>query len=376
MLKSIAFIGGKSYPSQAGVDRVIEAIADIMAARGYSVTIYGEKGKMASEANHPAVKLIPIRPINGKYVQPLSGFLMAAIHAVTRTRYDLVHLHNLEAAYVLPLLRLRYPVVATSHIVTHRRADQWGKTARALIRTMEWPFIHLSDFQTSVSKTDAAYYMRKHNRQVEWIPNGIEPLPEKTPGPGRLALFEKYQVEKNLYLLFVAGRILPTKGAHVFLEAAGKTRRTQDLQIVVLGDLTKDPSYANHLRQIAPKNTIFIPFLKQKSEVNAFISGSKLLVFPSLVEGMSMVLLEAVALKARMVVSDIPENKSVLQDTALYFASEDSDDLAAKIDWAVNNSETMADFARAAYDHVATSFTWSSIADRYEKIYQQAVCKA
>lgn len=371
--KRIALIGSKSFPSQAGVDRVVEAIARGLADRNnYEITIYGDKGKLDPTKTPPNIKLIPIQSFGPKHFRAFSQFSIAALHALFRGNYDLVHLHNLEAAYLLPLLRLKYPVITTSHVITHRRVDQWGHLARFLIRLMEWPFIHLSNACTAVSYMDSQYYQHKHDRQVEWIPNGVE-LSNEIPPTYRRDIIQKHGLDQDEYILFVAGRIIPTKGAHILLSAAKQMDALNTYPIVILGDLSRDPEYAKQLQNIAPENTRFIPFIRSKREVEAIISEATLLVFPSMVEGMSMVLLESVAQKTQIVVSNIPENKSVLQENALYFHSEDIDDLAEKLIWALENPKQIQALADGAYQHVLTEFNWDRIVSSYVQCYRHVV---
>lgn len=63
----------------------------------------------------PGVRLHRIWALPGKHFHATTLFLFAALHALFWGDYDLIHLHNVEAAWVLPILRLRYKVVATSH---------------------------------------------------------------------------------------------------------------------------------------------------------------------------------------------------------------------------------------------------------------------
>ena len=56
---------------------------------------------------------LPIIP--GKHLRPLSLMLLSAFHALFFGDYDFIHLHNAEACFVAPLLRLRYRILATSH---------------------------------------------------------------------------------------------------------------------------------------------------------------------------------------------------------------------------------------------------------------------
>ena len=63
---------------------------------------------------------------------------------------------------MLPLLRLRYRVIATSHGSPIRTArSKWGAVARTLMGLTEYPYLLLSNCATSVSRCDAEYFKRR-----------------------------------------------------------------------------------------------------------------------------------------------------------------------------------------------------------------------
>ena len=95
------------------------------------LTVYCNSRYTSSDVKLPDVKLVRIPTLPGKHLQPVSLFILSALHALFKGNYDLIHLHNVEACFVLPLLRLRYRVIATSHGSPIRAArNKWGIAAR------------------------------------------------------------------------------------------------------------------------------------------------------------------------------------------------------------------------------------------------------
>jgi len=369
----IAFIGGKTFPSQTGVDRVIEAIVrELAKGDEFDISVYGDKGKMDKSKAPAGVDLIEIKPFGFHFLRAFTQFFISTLDALLMKKYDVIHLHNLEASFLLPMLRLKYPVISTSHIITHRRVDQWNTYARYVLRLMEWPFMYLSNIRTSVSESDTQYFENKFQRQITWIPNGVSI--ENYPAEAEIQqILKEYDLSQNEYILFVAGRVIPTKGAHTLLEAMNTLEGKIQYPVVLVGDFSKNEHYTAKLRDLASQNTRFISFIEDKKKIEAIIRGSKLFVFPSLVEGMSMVLLEAVMAKVPIIVSDIPENISVLEDTALFFQSDNSTDLAKKIAWSFNNEEAMNEYIIEAADHVVKHYSWESIVGEYIKYYRELI---
>jgi glycosyltransferase involved in cell wall biosynthesis len=121
----------------------------------------------------------------------------------------------------------------------------------------------------------------------------------------------------------------------------------------------------------ADDRTVFVPFVHSLTELLGLIKLSRLFVLPSINEGMSMALLEASSIGAPILCSDIPANTSVLPDQALYFHSNDVDDLANKLQWALDHPKEMSELGQRAEAWVKEKYSWDLIAEQYDQLYQQ-----
>jgi glycosyltransferase involved in cell wall biosynthesis len=363
----IAYLGSKGLPSKSGTERVVEAIVTRLSGK-HEITVYCDARYTPQETKVAGVHLIRIATIKGKHIQATYLFFISALH-VLFCRYDLIHLHGTDACFMLPLLRIKYKVVTTAHGVPGRlKRLKWGRTARFFIRLMEYPFIYLSSFATSVSKPDTDYLKARYGRNVIYIPNGVDDPVCYDLERARDRL-KQLEIEPGSYLMFAAGRIDPTKGCHLILEALN--RLGNSYKLIIVGDLNQVPAYSDHLRQIADqKQVIFLPPIADRELLFGLVKLARLFIFPSTDEGMSMMLLEAASLQTPLLCSDIPENKAIMQDNVLYFQSQDSVDLASKVDWAVHHSAEMAVLGQKAGLCVKDSFTWDRIVDQYENLYK------
>jgi glycosyltransferase involved in cell wall biosynthesis len=366
----IAYLGSKGLPSKSGTERVVEAIVTRLSGK-HEITVYCDARYTPQETNMDGIHLIRIPTIKGKHIQATYLFFISAIHALF-CRYDLIHLHGTDACFMLPVLRLRYKVVTTAHGVPGRlKRLKWGKTARFFIRSMEYPFIYLSNYATSVSQPDADYLKARYRRNAIYIPNGVD-------DPVRFDL-ERARVELNQlgrepgkYLLFAAGRIDPTKGCHLLLEALNLLENP--CKLIVVGDLNQVPSYGDYLKEIADeKQVVFLPPIADKELLLGIVKQANFFVFPSTDEGMSMMLLEAASLQTPVICSDIPENRAAMKDNVLYFCSGNVVDLVNKIQWALEHPKEMMCLGNNASAHVKANLTWEKIAAQYEEIYM--ACK-
>ena len=363
--KRIAFIGIKGLLSRAGADRVVEAIASRVDPGKYEPYVYCSASVVPAEAQLPGIHLLRIRALTGKHLHATSLFLFAALHALIFGRYDLVHLHNVEASFVLPILRLRYKVISTSHGPAQKR-EKWSGPARKLIRWMEVPYIRMSNTVTSVSQPLAREYERQYKRAVHFVPNGV-PKAEDIDLVAARTLLDEIGVMPHNYVLFAAGRIMASKGCHLFLEAAHNI--DADVQYVVVGDASHVPAYEEELHALADERVHFVSFISEKATLMGLLKLSRALVFPSTVEAMSMMLLEAASLETPVVCSDIPENVSVLPEQAVHFKSGNATDLAARLRWALDHPAEMEKLARQASEWVNHHYDWDAIVHQYELLY-------
>jgi glycosyltransferase involved in cell wall biosynthesis len=365
MIKQIAYIGIKGLPSKAGVDRVVEAIVSGIDHTQFNPIVYCSSREVPGDLQLPGITIRRMPVLPGKHLHATSLFLSAAVHALLRGNYDFVHIHNVEACYVLPLLRLRYKVIATSHGAA-QTTDKWSRWAKRLIALTEYPFVWLSNAVTSVSEPLARYYQHRYKRVVHYIPNGVVDR-EQVDHAAAKTLLAHYGLEPNQYLLFAAGRLLAIKGCHLALEAF--RQMPGDLKLVVVGDLSHNPAYEQQLRRLADERVCFMPFVADSGAFFGLVQAARLFIFPSLVETMSMMLLEAASLGAPLICSDIPENTSILPAETLFFRSDDVADLTAKMAWALSHESAMRERAALIQLWVKQHYGWNDIVKQYEQLY-------
>jgi glycosyltransferase involved in cell wall biosynthesis len=362
----IAFMGIKGLPSKAGADRVVEAIVQRLDKQQYELTAYCSGAVVPEGTRLEGVKLVRIPVLPGKYLHAPSLFLFSALHALWRGGYDMVHVHNVEACFVLPLLRLRYKVISTSHGPAYKR-DKWGEFAKSVIRLTEYPYISFSNVVTSVSRHLATYYQQTYKKQVHYLPNGVDSdirIDDAAAGE----ILQQHGLQRGEYILFAAGRIMATKGCHFLLQAFREV--PGDMKLLVVGDLTQIPAYAQQLHELADERVHFVPFVDSKETLLGIVQNCRVFVFPSTVEAMSMMLLEVASLGVPIVCSDIPENIDVVPERALFFESANVADLREKLEWALAHPEEMQQLARRAQEWVNQNNQWDTIVKDYEVLYQ------
>jgi glycosyltransferase involved in cell wall biosynthesis len=367
----IAYLGIKGLPSKGGTERVVEAIVKRLVGK-HDITIYCDSKYTPKGIIIPGVRLIRVPSIPGKYTHPTLLFILYAFHAVFFGNYDLIHLHGVDSCFTLPILKLRYKIFSTSHgSQTRVQRQKWGKIAQFLLQKNEYPFCYLSNFATSVSYTDAKFYRSRYHVKVAYIPNGVEEnITYDLDAAG--AELNKHGIKPGNYLMFAAGRIDPSKGCHLAIEAFNDVK--SEIPLLIVGDLKQVPLYEVALRQMAANRpVIFLPLIIDKELLYGLVKLCRLFIFPSISEGMSIMLLEAASLGVPIVCSDIEENKTVMKNTVLYFSSGDARDLSAKMAYALEQPEQMRALGEEAGALLSKRLTWNKVVACYDRLYQICV---
>jgi glycosyltransferase involved in cell wall biosynthesis len=367
-MKRIIVYGVKTFPSQGGTDRVAENLILQLKDR-FEITLYCYKDPEAGR-HISGIEVIQMNPLIKGAPGAFLYFLRSALHMLFTRKADLVHVHKTDAAFFIPLLRLRYKVIATSHEAPYKR-DKWNRFIKMYFHLVERIFIQTSNLCTCISQPLTEYYEKKYGKKVKFIPNGINPIAAESFDFQRAVTFLPAGASLDKpYILFSARRIMGTKGCHTMLEALRKLGYAG--QIFIAGELTHNSEYLAELKRLgATLNVHYLGFVNPLRTLLAFVKNAELFIFPSETEGMSIMLLEVASAGTPIIASDIPENTQVFAEgEVLYFKVSDSTDLAEKIQYALSHKEEMAGYGKRCQQKVYKDYVWHNIASEYADVYK------
>ncbi len=364
----IAILGIKTYPAFFGADRVVENLLKYFKTDNeyyLYLTTVDNKIRLNCFNN---IHFIYIPTFKNKYLKAPIFFIISALHALIKGKYDFVHIHNSDFGIFGLILKCRYKILGTLHGSAYLR-DKWNRFAKLFLRLSEKIFFKYSNIITTVSLPQYKQISNCLNKRVYYIPNGVN-FDENVSGFVDLSSFN---LSAGNFYLFCAGRIDRTKGLHTLIKAFMNIRTNKNL--FVIGDFNHDKEYSNEIFNEVnhTKNIIIYKGLFNKEDLYFILKKSFAFVFPSEVEAMSMMLLEAISLKVPVVCSDIPENISVVGEQYPYkFRNKDIyqlrlilEDLEVK---GINN-----DVVENLYQKVLREFNWEFIAREYEKLYKELI---
>ncbi len=364
----IAFIGQKGIPAiMGGVERHVEEVAIRMARAGHDVTVYTRPNYTDERLEeYKGVKLVSFHTVSTKHLDAISHTFASIFHAV-RKDYDLVHFHSIGPSsliWLFKILKPGVPVVATFHSrdYFHRK---WGFLARTYLKISEFLLCKSANAVVAVSRGIAEFASKKYFIKPIYIPNGIT-----MPNSKEVEEIKKWNLEKGNYILAVT-RLIRHKGIHYLIDAFNQINTDKKLVIVGSGFYSDD--YVDELYRKAEGNKNIIFTGAQHGDIlNELFSNAYLFAQPSEAEGLSIALLEGMSYGLPVLVSDIVENKEVIENTGFKFSSRSVVDLKARLEKLLE-MENIEEYGRLARNRVDKFYNWDTIAEDLSHLYKNTI---
>jgi glycosyltransferase involved in cell wall biosynthesis len=269
------------------------------------------------------------------------------------------------------------PLVATLHDVG---AVEHAAIASARFRDRKLTaFEDLAERATRivcVSRATADAYARLFPVAAERLAvvhHGVDPRFVKPTAEVREELRARLALPPR-FLLFV-GLISTRKNLVNLVRAFDRVAATRrDLHLVLAGGAAHGfDDIAAAISGSASRDRVRLPGFIADADLPALYSLAELFVFPGLVEGFGLPLLEAMACGTPALAADRPVSREVAADVAHLADCEDDAALAAAIDAALDESprerRVVEGIARAA------TFTWAEAARRTVRIWHEAAAQ-
>jgi glycosyltransferase involved in cell wall biosynthesis len=368
----IAFIGLRGVPAQyGGIERAVEEVGARLVEQGHHVTVYCMANRYADRPDsHRGMRLLYVPTIPTRSLEMICYAFPAALTSCFR-RHDVVNFLALGSSTMawLPQLIGR-KTVATVQGLDWKR-DKWGRLARAYLKFGEWTSRRLPNRTIVVSQQLKQYYDSMGPRHAVYIPNGANAA---APVPlGGVA--ERFELSPREYLLYV-GRMTREKNLHVLIEAFRRLDTSKKL--VILGGSSNTDDYVAELRRLAEgdRRIVFTGPLYGEQLAQVF-SNPYLFVLPSALEGLPLALLEALAYGNCVLLSDIPENREVIDDEGTLrgftFPSGCTDRLRDVLEHLLANPAEVEQMRSRSSALVEKKYNWDRIAERTLQLYQEVL---
>lgn len=369
-LRIAAFGGFRDIPPKeggAGSDKFAFELYPRLVKLGCELTAYcriypGDPANTRKD-EFQGIILKYFRTVNRAGFDTLVHSFKATFHIILHNTADVVHLHSGANSIWAAFLRLAGKRVYVSQFAMDWKRDKWPWYGKLFYRISSYLTALFPSAVVFDNIFTREYFERKFSKQFYFIPYGAE---VKEPAPDTTIL-NRLGVDPGKYILFV-GRFIPDKGVHLLIRAFESVET--DMKLVLVGGSPNPGNYENEIHQTPDKRIIFAGYV-YGDDTNILMKNAYVYVQPSLIEGLSPVILTVMGLGTPLVCSDIVENKFITGDNATHFISGNSDSLAEKLYDCLNNPEKLKQMAENGRADILARFNWDSVASQYMELFKR-----
>jgi len=293
---------------------------------------------------------------------------------------DLVYTHGMVPANIHSRLAARLAgVPCISHIHIANVFNQNPLVRRYQIFLDNWTsrFCHRL-IAVSQSTKDSLIQQGISGDRIEVIPNGID-CHKIHCRETREEILRKFHLDPKERLVGTIGRLCPTKGQEEFLRVAkGVSQEMPDVVWMVIGkDMEFGGRYETQLRTLAQEGGLNgrVIFTGHQPDPFSLLNALEFFVLPSKLEGMPLVILEAMALKKAVIASAVGGVPEVIVDgkTGILVPAGDSRSLAEAILKLLRNPELAKAMGEAGFERARENFSESEMSRRTLTLCQEAL---
>jgi glycosyltransferase involved in cell wall biosynthesis len=305
--------------------------------------------------------------------------LGALTRLFSRSGYTIVHTHTSKPGVLGRLAARRAGVPAiihTPHLFPFH--EESGRLATAAYVRCERVAARWCDRIVTVSDFHREWALRLgigRPGQVISIPNGVPPdrvVSRRSREEVRRALGVG-----DRFMVLTSGRLAPQKGVEYLVRAAPRVRDSvPGVRIVVVGDGPLEQQLSRLAVELGLEDTVQL--LGFRSDMAELLGASDLVVLPSLWEGLSISLLEAMAAAKPIVTTTLGSNREVTDDgrAARLVAPKDVEGLAAAIVALEASPDERDELGRKAHEIQRERYSIQRMLDAYLAEYERLLRQA
>ena len=367
-MRIAAFGGFRAIPPKeggAGSDKFAFELYPRLVRHGCELTaycrIYPDERRLPEHYEYEGIKIKYFGTVNKAGFDSLIHSFKATFHIIIHNTADVIHIHSGANSIWALFLRCAGKRVYLSQFAMDWKRDKWPWYGKL--------FYRISNYLTALFPTAVVfdniftkeYFEKKFKRQFYFIPYGAE-VKEPT---GETEILKRIGIAPGNYFLFV-GRFIPDKGVHLLINAFEKT--ITDKKLVLVGGSPNPSAYEVELHKTADKRIIFAGYV-YGDDTNVLMKNAYVYVQPSLIEGLSPVILTVMGLGTPLICSDIVENKYITGENATLFAAGDAGSLADRIAFGLGNEGKIKEMAVKGRADILARFNWDAVTEKYLELF-------
>ena len=328
-------------PTQSGIGGTaqhVQGLTKFLKKNGHHVEIISSENTFT----------IPIKGLKNP-----SFMISSLIKSKFKKNFDIVHAHNIPSA--LAMKNSSGKKILTVHGIFSKQIGQiHNKSAENISRKYEQNALSWADAITVISQESLVYYSALGYNVIQ-ISNGVE-----------LSAFEQEPDRRFDKQIIYAGRLSKEKGTETLLEICNNLDDGIDLLII-----GKGPAQEKFQKiQSQKKNIHYLGFQNHEKTIS-LIKGSDILIQPSLSEGISTTLIEAMVCKTCIITSNVGGNLELIenQDNGILIDPTNDKLFNESINQLIQNKLLREKLSESAFNKIK-QYDWKNIGQKYLDLYE------
>jgi glycosyltransferase involved in cell wall biosynthesis len=351
----IAMLGTRGVPAQyGGFETAVEEIGKRLVKRGHEVTVYC-RNKHQRLTSHEGMRLVNLPALRKRSLETLSHSSVSVAHSLVH-RPDAAVLFNAGNAPLIPVLKARrIPTAVHMDGLEWKRAKWQGFGARYY----RWAEAFAA--RSGCALIADARGIADHLRTTYGVDSNVIAYGAPILHPDTDQLRD-LNLKGDEYHLVVA-RMEP--GNHVDVVVEGYARARSEKPLIVVGSAPYRSGYIERVRSLAARADVrFVGSVWNQELLNQLYGHATSYLHGHSVGGTNPSLLRALGCGAPVTAFDVTFNREVTDGHAHFFSTPD--DVAEAIHIDDNDPESAKMRAKAGQEHVADTYQWNDVAERYE----------
>ncbi len=344
-----------------GAEQQVAALARQYRSRGHAVSVVS----LMPGCELPLPEGVETLMLNiRKTPVALLAALMQIRRFVLRWRPDIVHSHMIHANLVARLLTRVCPVPAT--ICTAHNYFEGGALRMLAYRiTDRW-----ADLTTQVSDEGRQRMIDVRAApasRIIYVPNGFDMKRYRPSADRRATTRAELGLRPDDRFILNVGRLVPDKAQTDLIDAFAQASLGDDTLLMIAGEGPQRDALARRIEQHGLTGRVLL--LGKRMDVPALLNAADLFVLSSVIEGMPLVVGEALASGCPVVATDASGVPAMIRGVGTLVRRGDTPALARAIRDAVSQGRGEAADEAARHQHIATAFNIEVIAREWLRLY-------
>jgi len=217
---------------------------------------------------------------------------------------------------------------------------------------------------------DYASMVNVAREKIGFIYNGVDTDIFTSDKSGQNKLKREFNIGKEAFVIGFVGRVDPVKDLKTLLDAAYLVKQNmKNIKIVIAGEGSEKKALEDYAVKKGIGNHVI--FTGQRNDIPDLLNMMEIYVQPSLYEGMSNTIMEAMACRCAIIATNAGGNPELIEHDkdGILFKPGNAKDLSSYIIRLHNDPLKRNSLAERAYEKAKEQFSLESMVRNYENLY-------